>query len=132
MIETRIGAGASQGVETPAVRNGGWLAAGGVIGAVLASACCVLPLLFVMLGVSGAWIGNLTALEPLKPYVAGVALLFIGLGFREVYVKAAPVCVDGSWCARPHSAVLTKTVLWLSTVLVLLALTTNWWAPFFW
>jgi mercuric ion transport protein len=106
-------------------------AAGGVIGAILASTCCVVPLLLVTLGISGAWIGNLTALEPYKPYVAGVALVFIGLGFRQVYVKARPACVDGSYCARPDSAVVTKTVLWVSTVIVLLALTINWWAPLF-
>ena len=46
-----------------AQRNG-WLAAGGVVGSILASACCVVPLLLVLLGVSGAWIGNLTKLEP--------------------------------------------------------------------
>ena len=106
-------------------------AAGGVIGAILASTCCVVPLLFVTLGISGAWIGNLTALEPYKPYIAGVALVFIGLGFRQVYFKAKPACVDGSYCAKPQSAVLTKTALWFSTVIVLLALTISWWAPFF-
>lgn len=106
-------------------------AAGGVIGAILASTCCVVPLLFVMLGISGAWIGNLTALEPFKPYFAGVALVFIGLGFRQVYFKAKPACVDGSYCAKPQSAVITKTALWLSAVVALLALTISWWAPLF-
>ncbi|MFZ5610114.1 MAG: mercuric transporter MerT family protein [Pseudomonadota bacterium] len=106
-------------------------AAGGVIGAILASTCCVVPLLFVMLGISGAWIGNLTALEPYKPYFAGVALVFIGLGFRQVYFKSKPACVEGSYCAKPQSAVITKTALWLSTVIVLLALTIGWWAPLF-
>lgn len=106
-------------------------AAGGVIGAILASTCCVVPLLFVTLGISGAWIGSLTALEPYKPYFAAVALVFIGLGFRQVYFKAKPACVDGSYCAKPQSAVITKAALWLSTVVVLLALTINWWAPFF-
>jgi len=47
-------------------RHAGWLAAGGVLGAMLASVCCLVPLAFVLLGVSGAWIGNLTALEPYK------------------------------------------------------------------
>lgn len=131
MNETGVRTGALDAPEETVSRKQGWFAAGGMIGAVLASACCVVPLLFVMLGISGAWIGNLTALEPYKPYVAGVALLFIGLGFREVYFKAAPACVDGSWCARPHSAVLTKTALWLATLVVLLALTINWWAPLF-
>jgi mercuric ion transport protein len=112
-------------------RNGRLFAAGGVIGALLASTCCVLPLLLVALGVSGAWIGNLTAFEPYKPYFAGAALVFIGLGFRQVYFAEKPACAEGSYCARPRSALMTKTGLWLSTVLVLLALTVNWWAPLF-
>ncbi|GAB4570900.1 MAG: mercuric transport protein MerT [Rhodothalassiaceae bacterium] len=112
-------------------QNGTLFAAGGVISAILASTCCVVPLLFVTLGISGAWIGNLTALEPYKPYFAGVALVFIGLGFRQVYFKSKPACVEGSYCARPQSAVITKTALWLSSVIVLLALTINWWAPLF-
>lgn len=120
-----------QAAEDADDRKRNIFAAGGVIGAILASTCCVVPLLFVMLGISGAWIGNLTALEPYKPYFAGIALVFIGLGFRQVYFKAKPACVDGSYCAKPQSAVITKTALWLSTVVVLLALTINWWAPLF-
>jgi mercuric ion transport protein len=38
------------------------VAAGGVVGAVAASSCCIVPLLLFSLGVSGAWIGNLTRL----------------------------------------------------------------------
>lgn len=124
--------------ETEATQSGSaagrkknWFAAGGVVGAVLASTCCIAPLALLMLGVSGAWIGTLTALEPYKPYFAAVALVFIGLGFRQVYFKAKPACVDGSYCAKPRSALVTKTALWLATGLVLLALTINWWAPLF-
>ena len=120
-----------QAAEDADDRKRNIFAAGGVIGAILASTCCVVPLLFVMLGISGAWIGNLNALEPYKPYFAGIALVFIGLGFRQVYFKAKPACVDGSYCAKPQSAVITKTALWLSTVVILLALTINWWAPLF-
>ena len=109
----------------------GLLATGGVVGAILASACCVAPLLLLMLGVSGAWIGNLTALEPYKPLFATVALIFIGLGFWQVYFKTKPACDDGSYCARPESALITKAALWFTTVLVGLALTINWWAPLF-
>ena len=109
----------------------GLLATGGVVGAILASACCVAPLLLLMLGVSGAWIGNLTALEPYKPLFATVALIFIGLGFWQVYFKTKPACDDGSYCARPESALITKAALWFSTVLVGLALTITWWAPLF-
>jgi len=108
-----------------------WFAAGGVIGAILASACCIVPLVLVTLGISGAWIGNLTALEPYKPYVAAVTLSLIGLGFWHVYFRQKPACVEGSYCARPQSAIITKSALWIATALVLLALTINWWAPLF-
>lgn len=108
------------------------LATGGVVGAVLASACCLLPLALVTLGVSGAWIGSLTLLEPYKPYIAAVALGLIGAGFWQVYFKPRPVgeCGPDGYCARPESTLITQTALWIATVLVLLALTIGWWAPF--
>lgn len=117
--------------DSEADNRKGWFAAGGVIGAVLASTCCIAPLVLLTLGISGAWIGTLTALESYKPYFAVVALVFIGLGFRQVYFKAKPACVDGSYCATPQSALITKTALWTATALVVLALTIDWWAPFF-
>lgn len=50
-------------------QNGrGALFAGG-LAAILASTCCLGPLVLVALGFSGAWIGNLTVLEPYRPFV---------------------------------------------------------------
>src|SRR6185312_8587999 len=43
------------------------IAAGGIVGALAASSCCIVPLILFSLGISGAWIGNLTALAPWKP-----------------------------------------------------------------
>jgi mercuric ion transport protein len=107
------------------------LAAGSILGAVLAWACCVLPLALVSLGVSGAWIGSLTLLEPYKPYIAVVTLALIGGGFWHVYFrKPQVVCEPDGYCARPESTVITQAALWIATVLVLLALTIGWWAPF--
>ncbi|MGX1501036.1 mercuric ion transport protein [Labrenzia sp. MBR-25] len=126
-IETVVLDAPAQGTD----RKKGWFAAGGVVGAILASTCCIAPLLLLMLGVSGAWIGNLTALEPYKLIFAGVALVFTGLGFRQVYFKPEAACEGGSYCARPESTLITKSILWLSTILVVLALTINWWAPLF-
>jgi mercuric ion transport protein len=131
MSNTRTETEILEASEDTSDRKKSWFAAGGVIGAILASTCCIAPLVLVTLGISGAWIGNLTALEPYKPYFAAVALVFIGLGFRQVYFKAKPACVEGSYCARPESSLITKTALWLATVLVVLALTIGWWAPFF-
>ena len=45
--------------STPSARLA---AAGGILGALAASACCILPLVLFTLGISGAWIANLTRL----------------------------------------------------------------------
>jgi mercuric ion transport protein len=57
----------AQAVENSRERTGfGELFVGG-LAAILASTCCLGPLVLVALGLSGAWIGNLTRLEPYRP-----------------------------------------------------------------
>jgi mercuric ion transport protein len=111
--------------------RGRLLAAGGIFGALIASSCCVAPLVLVTLGVSGAWIGSLTALEPYKPYFLTVTATLLAAGFWHVYFKPKQACADGGYCARPASSRITKSVLWIATVLVLLSATVNLWAPLF-
>jgi mercuric ion transport protein len=106
-------------------------AAGGVIGAVLASSCCIGPLVLIMLGASGPWIGNLTALKAYQPVFVSVTLVFLGFGFWHVYGKSKLACDEGSHCATPTADRVVKISLWLATVLVAIALTTNLWAPLF-
>jgi len=106
-------------------------ATGSVIGAVLASSCCIVPLLLVTLGVSGAWIGSLSALEPYKPWFAAVTMIFLGIGFWQVYWKPKQECAEGSYCASPKSDRVVKFALWAATLLVALALTIDYWAPVF-
>ncbi len=131
MVATQVEArrATDAGVETSHRR--GWLAAGGVIGALLASSCCLVPLVLVMLGVSGAWIGNLTVLEPYKAWFVAATLVFLALGFWQVYVRPQRECEEGSYCARPESALITKAALWIATILVAMAITIGWWAPLF-
>ena len=111
--------------------QGRWFATGGIIGALVASTCCIIPLLLVTLGISGGWIGNLTALEPYSIYFTLAALLFIGLGFWRVYFRKRTVCADESWCASPRWARITKIALWAAAFLILANLTMSWWAPLF-
>lgn len=63
------------------------VAAGGVLGALAASSCCLLPLALFGLGIGGAWIGNLTALAPYQPIFVAIALGLIGYGFWLAYGK---------------------------------------------
>jgi mercuric ion transport protein len=96
-------------------------AAGGLLGALAASSCCILPLLFVSIGVSGAWIGNLTALAPYQPYVLALTAIALGYGFYLTYRRPLPACADGA-CELPLPNRAVKLGLWLATILVAAAL----------
>ncbi|MEZ5489312.1 MAG: mercuric transporter MerT family protein [Gammaproteobacteria bacterium] len=106
-------------------------ATGSVISALVASSCCIVPLVLVSLGISGSWIGSLTALEPYKPLFLSVTGLVLATGFWHVYFKPKPACDDGSYCARPVSGLVTQSALWIATVIALLSATVNYWAPLF-
>lgn len=112
-------------------RQGGLLGGASLLGAIVASSCCVVPLLFVMLGIGGAWMSNLTALEPYKPYFIAVTAVLLGLGYWQVYFRPKKVCEDSSYCANPASGRITKAALWVATAIVVLAATVNYWAPLF-
>ncbi len=105
------------------------VALGGILGAIAASSCCVIPLILFSLGIGGAWIGNLTALAPYKPlFVAGAAGL-LGYGFYLVYWKSRRACADGAACARPIPSRLVQLALWIATVFVIAAFAFDYVAP---
>jgi mercuric ion transport protein len=99
-----------------------FLAAGGILAALGAASCCVIPLTLFLLGISGAWIANLTALEPYRFYFSGAAIGCIGFGFYRIYRRPAVECVEGSYCARPTSHRIAKFGLWSATLIILVAL----------
>lgn len=92
---------------------------GVIIAALAASVCCVGPLILLGLGVGGAWVGNLTALEPLRPYLMTLTLGVLGYAFYKIYRPKAEVCEPGSYCANPKSDKINKITLWISTFFVL-------------
>ena len=112
-------------------RAGQLVAAGGILAALGAAACCVLPFTLFTLGISGAWIGNLTALEPYQPVSATLAVGAIAYGFYLVYRQPKVACEDGSYCASPRSTRVTKTGLWVATFLVIVAIGFPRFAPVF-
>ena len=97
------------------------VAAGGVFGAIAASACCIVPLLLFSLGISGAWIGQLTALSPYQPIFLTIAVGCLGYGYWLIYRKSKIACAEGDTCAAPLPNAVVKISLWLATALVLLA-----------
>lgn len=106
------------------------LAGGSVLGALAMSSCCIVPLALFSLGITGAWIGNLASLYPYKPYFFVATAVFLGLGFYRVYRKpSTAACKGEGQCGTRLSMRITKSALWLSTVLVLAALAFPYYAP---
>jgi mercuric ion transport protein len=98
--------------------------------AVLASACCLGPLVLISLGLSGAWIGNLTALEPYRPTFIAVALVALALAFRRVYWPVEQ-CKPGEVCALPAVRRGYRLVFWVVAALVAVPLGFPYVAPLF-
>ncbi len=97
------------------------IATGGILGALAASTCCIVPLALFSLGISGAWIGQLTALGPYKPIFISITLAFLGYGYWLVYRKPKN-CAEGDTCARPLPNRLVKSALWFATFMIGLAI----------
>ncbi|MDQ9169233.1 mercuric ion transporter MerT [Oxalobacteraceae bacterium R-40] len=96
---------------------------GGALAAIAASACCLGPLVLVSLGISGAWISNLTALEPFRPLFIAVALICMVVAYRKIYrAPAAAQCAPGSLCAMPKTNTTYRALFWIVSGLVSIAL----------
>jgi mercuric ion transport protein len=112
------------------VRGGQWLALGGLLGALTASSCCILPVVLFSLGISGAWIGNFTQLAPYKPFFIVATVAFLGTGYWRVFRTANDACADGEACARPLPSRIVKATLVIATVLAIAAFAFDYVAPY--
>jgi mercuric ion transport protein len=117
--------------DSSSLERGQKLAAvGGLIGALAASSCCILPVIFFSLGISGAWIGNFTQLAPYQPYVIAATLAFIGTGYWLVYSSSKVACAAGEACARPLPNRFVKLALVAAIVVVIAAWAFDYVAPY--
>lgn len=107
----------------------GALLAGG-LAALLASTCCLGPLVLITLGFSGAWIGNLTVLEPYRPVFIAMALAALFLAWRRIW-RPVSACAAGAVCAVPEINRAYRLLFGVVAALVLLALAFPYLAPLF-
>ena len=107
----------------------GALVTGG-LAAVLASTCCLGPLVLITLGFSGAWIGNLTVLEPYRPLFLAAALLALFFAYRRIF-RPLPACKPGDICAIPQVRKSYKFTFWVVAALTLVALVFPYILPLF-
>lgn len=94
--------------------------AGAIVSAFVASACCVGPLVFALLGLGGA--GLLVKFEPYRPYFMALTFALLGAGFYFTYrkPKAAAAVAEGDACGcpAPRTNRAGRIMLWVATALV--------------
>jgi mercuric ion transport protein len=105
------------------------MAVGGLLGALAASSCCIVPLGLFSLGVSGAWIGNLTRLAPYQPYFLAATPICLGYGYWLAYRSGKRACTEGEVCARPLPNRVVKLGRVLATIFVIAAVAFDFLAP---
>ena len=109
--------------DTPNADRKAWATTGlGVLGALAMTSCCILPLILVSFGVTGVFIAQLGALYQYKWITFALSAAFIGYGFYKAYRPIpAEACADGT-CARPMNRTLMRSILWIATGVVAIAM----------
>lgn len=102
----------------------GLLVSGGVVASMIASICCIGPLILTILGISGGAV--LAKLEVVRiPMMISVLVLFSVAGF-SLYRKRNR-CEPGSVCANPKKYRKMVVFYWLGLVVAVLEITSPRW-----
>lgn len=100
------------------------------LGAALASLCCLGPLLLVALGFSGAWLANLTVLEPYRPFFIGLSLLALLFAGQRIF-RSMPACQASESRSQSPQHKQSIVLFWVVSTLILLALIFPYLLPWF-
>jgi copper chaperone CopZ len=92
---------------------------GGVVTAIVASLCCIGPVVVALIGVGS--IGAFSAFEAYRPYLVGITVAILGLAFYLTYRKREVKCEDGS-CTVESAGKWNKVSVWGATVIAAVAL----------
>jgi mercuric ion transport protein len=103
----------------------------GLLGALAASSCCLVPLALFGIGVGGAWIGHLTRLAPYQPYFLGVAFICLGLGLWVRHGATRMTCAPDGTCTRPLPGRIVMAGFVVAGVLIVAVLAIDLLLPLF-
>jgi mercuric ion transport protein len=98
-------------------------AAGAVVSAFLASACCLGPLLFAVVGIGGA--GMFHSLSPYRAYFLFATLALLGVGFYRTYRTPKDDC------GCEPTSFGGRSFLWAAALVVLGLLLFPYFEPYF-
>jgi mercuric ion transport protein len=107
------------------------LAGGGVLGALAASSCCLVPLALFGIGVGGTWMSYLTRLAPYQPYFLGFAVVCLGVGYWLRRGSTKTACAPDEICARPLPSKIVTTGFVVASLLIVAVLALDLLVPYF-
>lgn len=99
------------------MKNETMTSVGAIAAALLAVACCIGPVIFVIFGATFAFLGKLSFMEQFRPYLLGLAGLMVGYSFWKLYLKKS----DCSCPADVRIRRLSRRIFWVGLAAVLLA-----------
>lgn len=102
--------------------------AGSVVSGLLASVCCIGPLVFALLGISGAAFAQ--RFEPFRPYLLVVTYALLSSAFYFGYGPQQAACEPGAACEMPRANRFGKVLLWIAAIIVVLATAFPWYAQY--
>ena len=109
--------------QKPSNQGTNWSVGVALGAAVAASACCTIPLALVSLGIGGAWIGSLTALEPYRWIFVSLAVGALGYaGYNEWQLSQQPDCD----CETSLSPTVRRSLLGMGALAVLALIVSPW------
>jgi mercuric ion transport protein len=88
---------------------------GGIGAALVASACCVGPVAFSLIG-AGALGASAVKVEPYRPWFIAFTVLLVGVAFYGAYrrLPAAETCENGA--CSPHSRRTARVLAWVAAI----------------
>lgn len=101
------------------MRGQGATLAGSALSGLLASACCIGPLVLSLLGVSGAAFAQ--RFEPLRPHLLVLTYGLLAAAFYLTYRPAEAACAPGEACEMPRASRAGRVMLWIGTLFVVVA-----------
>jgi copper chaperone CopZ len=120
ILEAQGGIQSSGTREDPAEksRSASVFAAGSILAAIVASFCCILPIVFALTGFS--ILGASAFFDAWRPYLLGLTFGLLALGFYFAYRPRQESCAPGSACALPKAGRSGRIILWIATAAVVL------------
>lgn len=89
-----------------------------LVAAIAASLCCILPIVFVLIGAGIA--GAAAFFATWRPLLLAITFVLLACGFYFAYRKPRRACEPGAACERPGIDRAGHMWLWIATAFVIL------------